>query len=431
MTAIGTSLARALIVGMLAVPAAADTWIVDSLGNPGFDFYDLQTAIDQSAPGDVLLVRPGQYAPFQLERARTILGLGPGVAIAAGSRIGAVPLEEAALLAVLELADLRIEGALGPVVLDELRFDGAGLAPIEGDALVSIRDSADVRVLRSQLDGSGTSTAAALVARTSRVEIVQSQLLGAPGTPADCGVAGRGGDGISLGEDTLLHGALTGFAAGAGGPNTAECWSLCGFAAGDGGEALELGFLNGLPSPAALLAGSGSELLLGGPAGQGTDCACDGYSGHGIRLRGGTLMLSQQVPQGGAASCAGHASGPAAVEGVAEIVTTTEPWPTLAALSAPATGEPLVLELRGPPGASVRLDVGLRTVPNPSRALAIGELLRPRRSFDLGSLGSEGRTQVVLPMPAGYPRGSLVIAQAHIVGAEGPRRSNSVSLVLR
>ena len=58
-----------LLLGFLflAPPlASSKTWIVDDDGGPGVDFTDIQPAIDAAAPGDLIVVRNGDYNGFIL-----------------------------------------------------------------------------------------------------------------------------------------------------------------------------------------------------------------------------------------------------------------------------------------------------------------------------------------------------------------------------
>ncbi|QDU65552.1 hypothetical protein [Engelhardtia mirabilis] len=63
-----TSLTTALATIALATTAAAgQVWVVDGSAAPGFDFLDIQPAVDVAAPGDVVLIRGGDYATFAID----------------------------------------------------------------------------------------------------------------------------------------------------------------------------------------------------------------------------------------------------------------------------------------------------------------------------------------------------------------------------
>src|SRR5262245_49008798 len=68
---------------LLALPplcAQGRVWIVDAANGPGTNFTDLPTAVSSVAAGDVLRVRAGLYAMFQISNAITILA-DPGVTV--------------------------------------------------------------------------------------------------------------------------------------------------------------------------------------------------------------------------------------------------------------------------------------------------------------------------------------------------------------
>ncbi len=71
-------LARALgaaflaMVGFAGAGQAQTQWLVDASG--GGDFTDLQAAIDQAIPGDVLRILPGTYGDAQLTKALSLIG---------------------------------------------------------------------------------------------------------------------------------------------------------------------------------------------------------------------------------------------------------------------------------------------------------------------------------------------------------------------
>ncbi|MEM7305559.1 MAG: hypothetical protein AAF682_02760 [Planctomycetota bacterium] len=42
-------------------------WVVDAAGGPGFDFFDVQPAVDHAGDGDTILVRAGGYGSFTID----------------------------------------------------------------------------------------------------------------------------------------------------------------------------------------------------------------------------------------------------------------------------------------------------------------------------------------------------------------------------
>ncbi|MHC4261867.1 MAG: right-handed parallel beta-helix repeat-containing protein, partial [Planctomycetota bacterium] len=80
---------------------------VDDNAGPGVTTDSIQTAIDLASSGDLILVRPGEYAPFALrEKSLTIQADGPGVVVQAPVEVvGPIPGD-----AVLDGLDIRISG---------------------------------------------------------------------------------------------------------------------------------------------------------------------------------------------------------------------------------------------------------------------------------------------------------------------------------
>src|SRR5215475_1684276 len=94
------TLLLAVIPFLIAVSAsitAASTWFV---GGPDGQFDEIQPAIDQASPGDVILVRPGVYEGFTLQRGLTIRASSAPFRLTYGSvaTITNVPAVEVALL---------------------------------------------------------------------------------------------------------------------------------------------------------------------------------------------------------------------------------------------------------------------------------------------------------------------------------------------
>ncbi len=64
-----------IAVALLAPPAAADVLVVDANGSSAFG--DIQPAVAAAQPGDSILVRPGQYSNFVVDKPISVLGAGP------------------------------------------------------------------------------------------------------------------------------------------------------------------------------------------------------------------------------------------------------------------------------------------------------------------------------------------------------------------
>lgn len=174
-----------MLLGALR-PASAATWIVDAAG--GGDFISIQAAIDAAAPGDVLLVQPGNYAPFVLDRRLAILGPPGGHPSVSGtSRVQT----DDAVLAGLRLGSLQVLGARGTVLLDDLDVHG-GVAGLPGCQGMLISGCTAVHVARSSLHGKDGDA----LCESRALQIVDSDV-----TLTDCTLTG----GAGWGEDFFAY----------------------------------------------------------------------------------------------------------------------------------------------------------------------------------------------------------------------------------
>src|SRR5262245_3438747 len=90
-----------LIITLLASSAIAKTWYV---GGSGADFTEIQPAIDAAQDGDVILVRPGTYQPFTIEK---------GVIVRASSTPFAVTVKSPDRVLIQNIGPLRRAGVAG------------------------------------------------------------------------------------------------------------------------------------------------------------------------------------------------------------------------------------------------------------------------------------------------------------------------------
>jgi hypothetical protein len=176
-------LRSALLVLGLAGIASANTWFVDDDG--GADFTDIQGAIDAAAPGDVIHVLPGTYAPFTLGKPLVILG-SPGARVFSAfgfdALVANVPGPGVTVLADLtfDRATLRIQQCSRAVFLEGVETTANTLG-----TFVRVINSADVRLRGCTLRQGGVE------AFTSRVEVVQCDVTGAtPSFPSGPGTSG-------------------------------------------------------------------------------------------------------------------------------------------------------------------------------------------------------------------------------------------------
>jgi hypothetical protein len=111
---------RSLIaLAALAPLASAGVWIVDDDGGPGVDFTDLQPAIDAASPGDLVVVRAGEYGPFVLDIGlRIVAEPGPQPHVGESGELRDVPAGWRALVAGLRLDMLYAHDCEGDVLVD-------------------------------------------------------------------------------------------------------------------------------------------------------------------------------------------------------------------------------------------------------------------------------------------------------------------------
>ncbi len=256
---------RVVSVALLAAAANAEgVVIVDA---PGLGVLpDLATAIAAAAPGDVLIVAPGTYAPFVIDNKSVSIFAMPGGAVSITGTI-----------------DVRNLGAGQRVVLSGLDATGASLPTRSAPGLRLISNAGQVRVQRCSFRGGvgligsctnngegGHGVEATNSARNvfSRCMIVGGRGYNNGGDGTYQCVGGSGGDGIrasgsalALYDSTLIAGAggdysfrggdgghglyqfdfgvvavNTRFEGGAGG----DGWDYLYAEGGDGGDALQL-----------------------------------------------------------------------------------------------------------------------------------------------------------------------------------------------
>ncbi|HLU38404.1 MAG TPA: hypothetical protein VK081_03410, partial [Planctomycetota bacterium] len=69
---------RLLLAVLATAPAALAqrTWVVDVNNGPGTDFFDIPPAVAAAAPGDLIVVRAGQYNGFSTNKGLRMVGEG-------------------------------------------------------------------------------------------------------------------------------------------------------------------------------------------------------------------------------------------------------------------------------------------------------------------------------------------------------------------
>lgn len=173
--------AGVLLVAAASASHAQTQWVVDASG--GGDFTDLQAAITQAAPGDVLRILPGNYAAAELTKSLSLIG-NPDLPkpILAVLDIQAAPNFS---LQHLHLRRLRVEGGESRSVIDFCQIGQMGLTPLlpgpvwGGSSHFQVRNAPDLVLSSSEviggLGGGGADGGVGMeVAEGSLVHILQT-----------------------------------------------------------------------------------------------------------------------------------------------------------------------------------------------------------------------------------------------------------------
>ncbi|TAJ19349.1 MAG: hypothetical protein EPO68_06465 [Planctomycetota bacterium] len=320
----GTWIALA-VLGQTLGASPAQTWTVDDNGPA--DFASIQSAIDAVAPGDVLLIQPGDYAPFTLAKELALLGpaAGPKPHVAGRSAILGAP---TFTLAGLHLDALSVGGVPGRASIDACLFDRR----VSGDATLALADCDELVLSRSTVQPLDCFVFHALEPgvriANSRFAIVESTLVGAPGCIGGIYEWGDGGHAlvVSGGTGTLSATAIYGGDAGG------ECgaFGCAGCCSGAQGTGLSLG------SGARIVARGAGQWIQGGHS----------FNSGGLGIRA--------TDAGTKISVSGYSIDPVSITGGAEIAYAggATPEPLLALPGLDVAGATRSLELYGTGGVT-------------------------------------------------------------------------------
>lgn len=412
---------------LLAGPLAAGTFVVDDDG--GFDFTDVPPALAVAQPGDLVLVRDGQYSAFVLDEGVAVLAA-PGHAPHWDPQTGTawvrdVPAGQVATLAGLALGALRVQDCAGTVVVDDCELQGFPLAPA-----LSVKGSARVVVARTSASGHD-GTLQDLVnpwypaqpgadLRGSTVLVSQSVLQGGRGGTAYKGAGLAGAPGAFVKDATCILQASSA-RGGHGGPG----WDVGGEPwVADGGDGAP-----GVLGQAATLGvfGSGGHVLRGGAGGD-PNIGSPGAPAEALHVdtchvdwSGVTLDPASPAPP---------------IGGAGSVVTEVQPAvPVLATAGTGLLGQPLELSLAGAAGAAYALWVAPAAAHQPLGTKPMPLLLDPGGLFLLaaGALDDSGAASLALAVPDDDAlQGLPVHLQAFVKPVAAPSGgSTAASLVLR
>lgn len=398
------SLARlSVAVTLLALPAAASTWIVDDNGGVGVNFTDLPPAIAAAQPGDVLLVRAGTYSGFACTKPLRILGepgvLCTGISTWSGTTAGSVSVLTDFVFATTGL--LTVTNCQGAVLVQ--RFQGA----------LTVDGSADVRVL----DATPHYT---LAATGSRLELARSSCTGYSAGPSV--QPSDGYPGLSV-QSGFAHVVLSNLRGGDGGDLIYDPTSA--YPPGTGGPGLQI-----LDHATVLLAGTASNSVRGGDSGEDPQLLFCGNGGNGVEV----YPFVSNLWHSGVTIAGGQALGVPCSNGtpiVGPNVAVAPEDPSLEVLGATTPGATITFRVRGPAGSNATIRLGRTPILAPDGLAQIEQLTQKLRVLNVGVIPASGQADLNFTVPMVQP-GFLFVAQAELTLPDTTlRRSNSTPIVVR
>jgi hypothetical protein len=405
---------------LAAGPASASTWIVDDDGGPGVDFTTIAAAEAASIAGDVILVRPGNYAGFTLDAGVAILG-DTGASITTALTIQGVPAGARATLAGFSTRGIRVQSCVAPVLLEDLIVRADVAAQLGSpNAVVAIAGSADVRLrgvdVATTVAGQNNQPIHGVTISSSRAELSQCSVSAARGVSCTNyvyeGAPCSGGDGVRVNGDASLRLAGTSCRGGNGGGSQGGPGICAQWGQEDGGCGVRI-----LDSCDAIVSGLSSHSIEGGLAALGSSCGEDGVPGSGvIVLPSAALRFSGAIPVGQAyyPGCGGTAP---AIDGPYVQPPVADPIVTFTGIVRP--GGSITYTIHGAPGAHARLRVGNQLAVTDVAAADEDLLLVPRRTYDLGTLSAVGTASFTIGLPPTLQRGMLLVAQGSVESPGG------------
>ncbi len=399
----------------------ATTWIVDASGGSGASFTDIPPAIAAASPGDVLLVQPGSYSGFVLDKGLAILGYG-NVVVAGPAQVLGIDAPQRALLLDLAADELDVLGCTAAVVVRESSFGWA-----------KISQSLDVRLavchLQSPDQHASTQPFAGVSVEQSRLEIEGSYVQGS-GYPLNfyTGVSfDDGGPAFLTSTSARLHASRC-VAVGGNGAAAANFSGQVVFG-GNGGAGMQV-----QTGATAIVTGDGGESFVGGSQGWCAncfDCHYDGANGFDLAVENSTAYTSgEQFPD--VQVCDVHCQC-SLVSGVAgqTIIALSPSAPTLDASGSMSAGSFVTFTIHAPAGSFGTLNLGRSPVVVATPPVLIERLTNYLRVMNIAVPPSGVATRNVF-VPSGLPPGFLFVAQAELTLPDGTlARTCSAPIVVR
>lgn len=402
-----------LFAASLAGSAHAHVYLVDDTAAPGVQFPSIVDAVAAAQPGDVVLVRAGNYLSFQVTEGITIFGIDAGVLVWGGFTVHDVPADERFRAIGIVTTTLmgsaphvEVSNCAGAVILD--RIANSGTTRISNSADVRVREC-QLRGRPGQIDGIGSGASGCDVL-DSRVEIVDSLLVGGAGLGPPMSVSlGGGGAGLALVGSSEVHVARSTLTGGSGGSSASV------ETGGPGGDALFAGGTSEVRCR-VLVTGTPAHVFSGGAGGAGA--LAQGAPGSGIAAASSDLRVSGVTVDG------------TALDSASSLVVPGRPDPILEKLGGSLIGAPAPFAVRGVPGSQVEIVLGRQPVIVESPGLDEDVLALPGRITNVGTIGSNGLLQFDLIAPGSWPQFLTLVAQARVTLPDGSvLRTQSVPLL--
>lgn len=402
-------------------PAQSNTFVVDDNGGPGVHFTDLPAAINASSPGDLLVVRAGNYSGFVLDKGLNIVGF--GVVQTGNVRVQSIPAGAFAVLAGLHVRQLDVVQNAGAVLFDEISAsDNPTTMALASDyVLVTVEHCADVRFHRADLIAPGMTGnfggPTGLFVRGSRVELSSSRVHGGRGgnpPSSGCWSGNPGGRGLFVVDASRVHIALSTLRGGDGTDGDA----LCVAEGGDGGDALRI---DGQSS--VVVAGEPDDVLRGGARGLPHFQIAD--PGRAAYVVNGDLRYS------GCTLASGGNNYPA-IAGPATLAVPADPVLRFSGDATP--GAVLLFGTLGTPAFNMRLQQGNTPLVVDDGLTDIERLSNRIRLHPLGPIPATGESLYPMQIPGGVPTGWLRVLQGYEIDTASGQlvaRTNSVIVVAR
>ena len=411
---------------LLATPLAAATLTV----GPGGAFAEIADAVAAAQPGDDILVEPGTYQGFAVDKPLRIFGTGPGVIvsdlggysielrnIAAGQEVVVSGLEvQAQAVIVSPSAGVLVENCEGTVVLNDLQ-----VVPFQAAYGVHATHCSRLMVLSSRVENQGS--AAALAAFGSEVWLANSIVVGEAGS---FGISGEGPDGVSL-EDSTFH-VWRSTILGGNGTGGKPAFLV----PPHGGDGLRA------DNSEVVLYGGPEGQIVGGSGGPAGLFAAAGDGGPGVRLiNGSDARIQQDLPIVGGVDGTGLIPAANVVTaGGSSATFEARVFPTLKSnADGVSPGVPFQVDADGNPAAVVVLFLSLQTGPTLTIPGVEGlGALQPTLFFQLGAgvLDAGGGASFPLAVPPGATFvGQTLVFQAAEAGLAGLAITNPVAVAVR